>query len=70
MSTDRDPKKRKRRPGRPSVRASTSEAAPTAAADSHPIMRAAGGWADYEEADNLLVEIYADRKRTICKCGS
>lgn len=33
-------------------------------------MRAAGGWADYEEADNLLVEIYADRKRTICKCGS
>ncbi len=31
-------------------------------ATGHPIMKAAGGWADYEGADELLAEIYAARE--------
>lgn len=31
-------------------------------AAAHPIMKAAGGWADYAGADELLAEIYAARK--------
>ncbi len=39
------------------------EAAPTRTADvgSHPIMRAFGGWADRDDLDELVAEIYADR---------
>jgi len=31
----------------------------------HPIMRAFGGWADRDDLDELLAEIYADRLTTI-----
>ena len=31
-------------------------------ATSHPIMRAFGGWADRDDLDDLLAEIYADRQ--------
>ncbi len=30
----------------------------------HPIMKVAGSWADFEGADELLAEIYADREAT------
>lgn len=64
MTTDRDHEKRRRRLGRPSAGASTSEKAPLRATNSHPIMRAAGGWAEFEEADDLVVEIYLLRRST------
>ena len=31
-------------------------------ATSHPIMRAFGGWADRDDLDDLVAEIYADRE--------
>ena len=31
-------------------------------ASSHPIMRAFGGWADRDDLDDLVAEIYADRQ--------
>ena len=31
----------------------------------HPIMRAFGGWADRDDIDALLIEIYADREAAI-----
>lgn len=33
--------------------------------DSHPIMRAFGGWADRDDLDDLIAEIYADRERVV-----
>ena len=31
-------------------------------ATSHPIMRAFGGWADRDDVDDIVAEIYADRQ--------
>lgn len=37
-------------------------AAAETAKSSHPAMRAFGGWADREDLDDLVAEIYADRQ--------
>jgi len=33
--------------------------------DSHPIMRVFGAWADRDDLDDLVAEIYADRERAV-----